>query len=283
MTPVVLVTGASGFVGRAVMEWLTTTPWRAVPVVRVPAGLPGEIVLDLARLGHDVRTADLPSADAVVHFAARITWEGADRASLLGPNVLATGLLAEWASRCKSYFVYASTVTVCGVRAGYIRADTPANPDTAYAWSKWMGEELVVAAGGDAAVLRIAGIFGRNGPSHLGLNQVIARALAGEPPTLVAEGSAKRNYLYVHDLAEIITKCLTERVTGIHLVAGRSVLSIAEMLSTVCDILLPGSAPVRAPGSEASDQIVEPSTVLPARRTFEEALVDIRRDAAACV
>ncbi len=145
-----------------------------------------------------------------------------------------------------------------------------------------MGEELVRTTAGPAAVLRIAGVFGLDGPPHLGLNRAIAGALRGEVPTLVGEGSGRRNYVYVHDLAAILVRCLEEQITGVHLIAGRSVLSIAEMLQAVCDILLPGTVPARASGPGARDQVVDPSPAVPARRDFRVALLDIRGDAAAC-
>lgn len=282
MAQAVLITGATGFIGRAVLKGLAGTAWTPIPAVRAPAGLPGEVVLDLAELGRTIATHSLPPVYAVVHLSARVGWGAVPRRDLVAPNVLATGLLAEWARRCGALIIYASAAIVCGAGAPHIDAATPVGPDTDYGWSKWMGEELIRAAGGEAAVLRIAGVFGRDGPPHLGLNRAIAGALAGTPPTLSGDGQGRRNYIYIHDLAEIIVRCLDERITGLHLVAGRSVLSIAEMLRLVCRELLPGRMPVEQPGPESWDQIVAPSPALPARRTFAEALQEIRREVAAC-
>ena len=49
------------------------------------------------------------------------------------------------------------------------------------------------------------------------------------------------------------------------------------MLQQVCDVLAPGLQPLVCEGGEARHQVIDPSPVLPATRSFREALVDIGR------
>jgi nucleoside-diphosphate-sugar epimerase len=178
----------------------------------------------------------------------------------------------------KAHFVYASTAIVCGVRTENITRVSPVCPDTEYAKTKWLGEEIIAATGVSHCTLRIAGIFGLNGPEHLGLNRAIDGAVRGELPVMVGAGSARRNYVYVKDVAQSILHVLETRLSGQHLLAGSETLSVAEMLKIVCDNFLAGQPPEERVGLEASSQIVEPSNVLPAARGFRDAISDIHSD-----
>lgn len=192
------------------------------------------------------------------------------------PNVLSTGCLAYLASLWNSHLIYASTAIVHGVRNESIDSDSLICTDTAYARSKWLGEELVESSGVKHCTLRIAGVFGGNGPAHLGLNRAIASALEGEPPVQIGSGAALRNYVYVKDVARAIVHALQESMTGTHLLAGHESMTVGEMLKHMCDILAPGLQPVVKAGDEASNQIVTPSASLPKTRAFRDALADIQ-------
>lgn len=279
----VLVTGAAGFLGRAVVAAADAAGWAVWPVVHHATGFPREIVaeFDAPTFGQLVR--ELPRVDAVVHLGARVGWGGLPPAALLAPNVLASGHLAAWARHRGAYFVYASAAIVCGVQTPRIDAATPLHPDTAYGCSKWLGEETVRMAEVEGAILRFAGIFGGGGPSHLGLNRALQAATQGEVPSIHGDGEGRRNYIYVHDAAACIMTCLNRRVTGIHLAAGPAALTIAEMVQAICDEFLGGRPPGRSRGDPARDQVVVPSPDLPPGRDFRDALRDISLRAATCV
>jgi len=132
-------------------------------------------------------------------------------------------------------------------------------------------------SGVKCGILRIAGVFGKNGPSHLGINVAIDNALKGVAPVQYGEGAVKRNYIYVEDLCSAIGFCIEQGLEGTHLVAGSSVNLVSEMLEIICETLLPGRRPQRAASERAvSDQIVEHSTDLPRGRSFKESLKDIK-------
>jgi len=214
--------------------------------------------------------------DAIVHLGAHVGLSGATEAEMFAPNILATGCLAFLASQWNAHLVYASTAIVCGVKSEMIDASTPVSADTAYAQSKRLGEQLIEASHAPHCILRIGGVFGSNGPAHLGLNRAIDGALKGNPPIQSGSGAALRNYIYVKDVAEAIVFALQLRLEGTHFLAGSEITSISQMLQTVCDILLPGQQPAMAEWSEAMSQVIEPSMHLPKSRGFREALTDIK-------
>ncbi len=273
----VLITGANGFVGSCLVGVLGGAGWQVVPLVRRSSGFDNEVVLDFCDVDFRGKLALLPKVDAVVHLGARIGWDGSTREELFKPNVLATAELADWSKSIGAYFLFSSAAIVFGSRNPRITSSSRLELDTDYGYSKWLAEETVKMSGAKSGILRIAGIFGRNGPRHLGINVAIERALEGKLPIQRGTGKAKRNYVYVKDLCEIIEFCLENKLEGTHLVSGGSVNTVSEMLKIICEVFLGGKGPkcVEYEGV-AKDQIIEHSSHLPSGRSFEEAIKDIK-------
>jgi UDP-glucose 4-epimerase len=271
----VLVTGANGFTGSTLIKVLQGSDWEIIPMTQWEIGLKNEVTVDFCDKGFMKVLQGLLPVDAVVHLGSRVGWDGSSRAELFQPNVLATAELVNWAKHHNSYFVFASAALICGERNPHITAGCVLNTENDYLYSKWLGEEIIRMSGIKHAILRISGIFGKDGPPHLGINNAIAGALQGTPPIQYGDGKIKRNYIYVKDLCNMIKYCLDNTIAGTHLVGGSQANTIAEMLEMICDVLLPGKKPQIRPGKGGHDQWVDHSPLLPGGRTFKEALKDI--------
>lgn len=112
----VLVTGASGFVGRSLIRTLERENYKVIPVVRVSSGLPEEIVLDFTADDFVQRINEFPQVSAVIHLGTKIRWDGSSRESLFKPNVLVTAELVNWTKSIGAHFIFASTAIVCGAK-----------------------------------------------------------------------------------------------------------------------------------------------------------------------
>ena len=271
----VLVTGANGFTGSTLVKILQDSDWKIIPMTQWKIGLKNEVTIDFCDKGFMKVLQGLSPVDAVVHLAARVGWDGSSRADLFQPNVLASAELVDWAKHHNSYFVFASAASICGEQYPHIAAGCVLNTGNDYLYSKWLGEEIIRMSGIKHAILRISGIFGKNGPTHLGINNAIASALQGTPPVRFGSGNIKRNYVYVKDLGNIIKYCLDNSIEGTHLVGSSQPNTMAEMLEMICEVLLPGKKPEIRPGKEGHDQLIDHSPLLPHGRTFKEALLDI--------
>jgi nucleoside-diphosphate-sugar epimerase len=274
----VLVTGATGFIGRATVSALTEAGWTVTGGSRQGGEktAPDIVYIDLADPATVLALEKKSRFDAIVHLGARVSLSDTSEAEMFAPNILSTGCLAYLANLWDAHMLYSSTAIVHGVRSVKIHADSSLCTDTAYAKSKWLGEQLLAASNATHCVLRIAGVFGSDGPAHLGLNRAIEGAIKGESPVKIGDGRALRNYIYVKDVARAIVHALQERLSGTHLLAGHESVSLSEMLRQVCDAFLPGSRPVLKDGPQATDQLVTPSSSLPVTRGFRQALIDIR-------
>jgi UDP-glucose 4-epimerase len=69
--PVVLVTGASGFIGRHLAPILEGAGWTVRRALRKPVMTPGDVCIESIGAGTDWKDA-LVGVDAVVHLAARV-------------------------------------------------------------------------------------------------------------------------------------------------------------------------------------------------------------------
>lgn len=274
----VLITGATGFIGRATVAGLEQAGWAVTRGIRSTGRTleNGEVYLDLANPAAILALRSRVRFDAIVHLGANVGLSGVSEAELFTPNVLASGCLAFLARQWNSHMIFASTVIVGGVKAERIDADTPVAPDTAYARSKWLGEQIIKASCVHHCILRIAGVFGSGGPGHLGLNRAIDGAIKGVLPIQNGLGGALRNYVYVKDVAQAIVFALNSRLEGTHLLAGNEVIPVSQMLQAICNTFLPGQQPAIADGQEAMNQVIQPSPHLPKTRGFREALADIK-------
>jgi nucleoside-diphosphate-sugar epimerase len=145
--------------------------------------------------------------------------------------------------------------------------------------SKWIAEELIKDTHKNVAILRIAGIFGLNGPRHLFLNNSICNAVMKHiPPKLIGEGIAKRNYIYVKDVAKWIYYIAENDLKGTFYLASKDVLNIKEMAESICEVFLDSKMPERVNGSESHDQVCGVSEPHPDLFSFTEALRDIKME-----
>jgi len=276
----VLLTGATGFIGRATFLALESEGWQVTQGFRLlledmPKGV---VYLDLADPSTVVALAKSYRFDAIAHIGAHVGWSEDAESEMFASNILSTGCLAYLANIWDAHIIYTSTAIVHGVGTERIDCETPICLDNAYAKSKWLGEQLIVASNARHCILRIAGVFGYAGPSHLGLNRAISMAIKGESPTQVGSGNALRSYVYVKDVALAVCYALKHGLEGVHLLAGHEELSVSEMLEKVCQVLSPSLNPLCIDGIEAKNQVVKPSTSLPKMRDFCEALIDIRSE-----
>lgn len=171
----ILVTGASGFVGRVLAPALAAAGHAVVVPPR-----------------HEADLADpagyrpfIEGADAVVHLAAynppRWRVRRGDRARFAALNVGATAALGRMALQAGvRSFVFLSSARVYGIQdMPFYREDIPPRPADPYGASKWQAEqglhEIYAAASRQLLILRAPVIYGPGRGGVLGLVERFAR------------------------------------------------------------------------------------------------------------
>ena len=113
---IVLVTGASGFIGRHLVQSLEENGWTVRQALRTPRGQPNEVQIETIGAATDWRDA-LVGVQAVVHLAARVHHPNEEHAVELyrSTNVEGTLHLARCAGSAGArHFIFVSTILVNG-------------------------------------------------------------------------------------------------------------------------------------------------------------------------
>lgn len=237
--PTILVTGASGFVGRALLPRLVADGHRVHAAVRRPdSGLPAGV--DPVAIGDltaqpDWRSA-LAGADAVVHLAARahvLDERSPDAFALYrAANTLPTLRLAEAAAATGvRRLVFISSVRVHGSRTAGAPFDeaSPLAAEDPYGRSKAEAErglaEIARASSLEVVVLRPPLVYG---PGVRGNFARLARLVARGVPLPFGAVRNRRSLVYVGNLVDAIVQSLTHPAA-----AGRTfMVSDGEDVST---------------------------------------------------
>jgi nucleoside-diphosphate-sugar epimerase len=237
----VLVTGASGFLGRAVAARIAAAGHEVYTFQRRASG-----VLEATdRLGSIDDPAAVARAvggmDAVVHLAAKVSLAGRT-ADFEAVNVAGTrGLVAAAADAGAARFVYVSSPSVANAGESIVGLDAlPADPDRArgdYARTKARAERIALAA--DSPRLRVVAVRPHLvwGPGDTQLvARIVARARAGRLP-LLGHGAALIDTTYIDNAASAIAAAL-DRADVAHgrayVVTNGEPRPVAELLAGMC-------------------------------------------------
>lgn len=190
--PNVVVTGAGGFVGGALVARL---------------GAHRRIALSGPDWREAVSGADFRDA-VVVHLAARVHEPGSSAADFERDNVEKTCVLAEAAvAGGATRFVFASTIKVHGeeTRKARFRPDSPPAPADAYSRSKWRAEEalreIAARTGLPVTIVRIPLTYG---PGVRGNFRALVRLADTGAWLPFAALRSRRSFVHVDDLAQAL-------------------------------------------------------------------------------
>jgi UDP-glucose 4-epimerase len=213
----VVVTGASGFLGSAVVTALRGAGVSVVPVSRRPG--PGITTVD------DYSRS--PTADLLVHTA-----EEADRAKVnaLGePYAEGTARTVRELAGRAGHLVYVSSGTVYGDQSDRaFRTDDPVHATDTYSRAKIRNEQIALEAGG--AVVRPSNLCGPGMSPHNVLSDIL-RQVPGTGPLVVRDDTPVRDFLPVTEAALAVLAVLQLRVHGLFNVGSGVGVSIRELAS----------------------------------------------------
>lgn len=210
----ILVTGASGFVGRALCETLTQIGHEIVPAVRVPKGIHAERVVGQIDASTNWQAA-LEGVQAVVHLAARVhVMQDAASDPLAAFRSVNTDGSLNLARQCAAAgakrFTFISSIKVNGEgrELPYAESDLP-SPQDAYAISKWEAEqglrEIEAATGMEVVILRPPLVYGPGvGANFLRLMRMVEK----RRPLPFGRVENRRSLLYLGNFTDAIRLCL---------------------------------------------------------------------------
>lgn len=250
----VLVTGASGFIGSALIMHLIQIGVPVIATARSRTGMLAEElglpVGELDVMGDLSVAADLfGEADTLVHCATPNDIQSKGEDGGLALSVTGTYRLIEHAVRHGlRRIVYLSTLQVYGTELeGVVTEATPVQCETPYGLNHYLGEEVCRLAalrhGIDAVVLRPSNVYGVPSVSTVSRSTLVPMcfvkdALAKGAVELRSSGLQRRNFVSTSEVAEIIGALIGEIPKGYTVVNAvsdwhASIVDIARMLQKI--------------------------------------------------
>ena len=249
----IAVTGASGFVGRSVAEKLIE---RGIDVIAVSRKSTDYSVESLGQI--------LRGADKVIHLAAVRGGDGA-MSDYRDNERITENLLSAMTYGDADRIIYASSRMVYSGEDAipWKETDIPA-PNSLYGISKMEGENLCSyysrKHGFGSTSVRIAQVMGTGDAVRNMMNVFLEKASRGEPLKVIGESRAKRQYIYVQALAEVICRLALESSAAGS--AGQEVINAGmEQAYTNLEIARTFSEVFGLPAPEYDDS--KPETITP--------------------
>lgn len=282
----ILVTGASGFVGRALSR-LLADQHEVFGLSRRASLATHSIQLDL---GAPLDLETLPDRiDAVVHLAQSEHYrEFPERADqIYAVNVESTFRLLEYARRAKaSRFVLASSGGVYGYAREPLAESAPPRPPDFYLRTKELAEILLFGYGRFFATIAVRPffIYGEGQRPSMFVPRLVHNVLRGRPVTLSAPDGLEVNPIHVSDAARAFAAALETEFSGPINAAGPEVLTLGEITRIIGRRL--GREPVVAQSSDAPGNVVGDITLMKRVLTaptvkFADGVAEVCREALA--
>jgi UDP-glucose 4-epimerase len=236
--PIVLLTGASGFVGSHLTPVLESNGWIVRKTVRTPTGSDNEVLVDSIGSATSWKDA-LVGAHAVVHLAARVHHPNEEHSAELYRDVNTDGALH--LARCAAQagvrrFIFVSTILVNGRttdgRGPFSERDI-LTPRGVYGRSKAAAESglqaMVQDGGMDITVIRPPLIYGAGAKGNF---KLLVQAVRRGIPLPFGSIRNRRAFLAVENLCSFVVDRLTNasRRFDVFLVADAEQVSTPEFI-----------------------------------------------------
>lgn len=275
----ILLTGASGVVGTALLRDLADHKVIAAGYRRLPAGSGRVIRMDLTSPQFGLDPAEYrrlcAEVDIVVHSAAIVNFS-ADQSEVDRVNIEGLGRVVELAAEANALMVHVSTAFVVrhretgdGGRPAIVKK--AARPDE-YVASKQAGEQIVRSSGIDAVIVRPSVVIGdsRTGEirQHQGVHTLVEGILTGTLPFVPAAEGAYLDIVPQDMVSRSVRALLEAGVRGgdFWLTAGRNAFPVERVMELVAEE--GGASGITVP----TVRVVEPSIV---NRLIRPAFVDV--------
>lgn len=238
----VVVTGAAGFVGRALTRRLVAHGHRVVAVDRTwQPNAAGATVLTADLLdGDSLVDVALREADAVVHLAgcSGVRDNGPDvQMRRQRDNVEATRVVTDLVPADVPLLVASSSSVYGGARYGRAsREGDPLHPRGGYAGSK-VGTEQVCArrarAGGHVLVVRPFTVVGEGQRADMALSRWATAAAAGQPLRVFGSLDRTRDLTCVREVCRGLTALLESGACGVVNLGSGAPRSLREVVAAL--------------------------------------------------
>ena len=236
-----LISGASGFIGKHLLAELLKHEFEIRAAVRIPDDLPCPTFV-LGKIDGTTNWSDsITGCDAVIHLAAyaHVTNPAKiDKALLHKTNVEGTARLAQEAAKAgvKHFIFISSTGAMADSSNKVLCSDAPCSPTTLYGQSKLMAEKemkcIACKYGMALTIIRPPLVYGPGNPGNM---QRLLKLISSGIPLPLASVGNRRSFIYVENLVDVIVACLGNPIAfgKIYLPSDGKDVSTPELISKI--------------------------------------------------
>lgn len=224
----ILVTGASGFIGGKVIDYLVKSNYFVIGCGRKEKveNVDNYFICDLSRDVPDIE------ADVIIHTAAMSPTPGADFSDYFENNVTATRNIIEYAKKNDiKRIIYLAAVSSYGEVDTVLHENSPHNNPNAYGLTKYIGEQFIKESNIPYYILILPGVVGDGCRDNWIMNA--ARTLCrGEELTYYNKEGMFNNILDVNDLCIFIERLLKKEgsESDIFLLGASEMMKMEEVI-----------------------------------------------------
>lgn len=247
----VLITGATGFIGRALCKRMLIDGWMVRGTVRSKNDLNrlqvGVHPVIINTIGPETDWSDaLDSVDVIIHLAARVhvMTETVNEpfAAFRQVNVYGSERLAQMAVKARvKRFVFLSSIGVHGNIAQHplTESDKP-EPIKPYTLSKFEAEiglsHIAEQSGMELIVIRAPLVYGPENPGNF---YRLLKIIDSGVPLPFANINNRRSFIYIENLVDAITTCIANQNSSgqIYLVSDGEDISTPDLISRLASAL----------------------------------------------
>ena len=243
----VLVTGATGFIGKHLVRFLAKQSGFGLWCISKGGGQVDRIHVDSVDLTSAEEVAqwsrNKPAFDTIFHLAALVpsSFELSKADELFLYNISMTQNMLSLAISDKSSIVNISSSSVYSASNDVpLTEDTIPQPDNLYSLSKYICELLCNIAhmryGLSAANLRISAPYGPSQRAQTVINVFLRAALESKDITLYGSGNRTQDFTYIDDVVQSIWLAFQKKTSGAYNIASGKSVTMCELAKTVLSV-----------------------------------------------
>jgi len=244
----VLVTGATGFLGRYLVRFLLKQPDIHPIGVSKKGGQIGDFRINRVDLSSSKEVAtwrhDRPTFDSIFHLAAVMptSFSSVEAEQSFFDNLHITQNVVSIAISDKASLIYTSGTSIYGMTENVpLTESTLPRPDNAYSLAKYVGELLCdiayVRYAISTTILRITAPYGPFQAAHTVINTFLKAALENRDLSLFGSGNRTQDFTYVDDVIQALWLAYKKQRTGVYNIAGGQPITMRDLAEAVLSVV----------------------------------------------
>lgn len=261
----VLVTGATGFLGRHLFRFLARQPEVRIWGVSKNGGQVGTTPVDPLDLTSatalDEWKQDKPTFSAIFHLAAVLpeSFQSASARDVFYPNIQMVQNVLSLAEPGKTMVIYASGTSIYGTSSMFaLSEDATVMPDNYYSLAKYVGEQVCEmegrARGFPVVSLRISAPFGPEQRVRTVINVFLQAVLDSRDLMIYGTGMRTQDFTFVEDVVGGMWLAYCHKKSGVYNIASGQSISMKSLAETVVSLVPETSSQVVFSGKPDSQE-----------------------------